>query len=454
MKRDLTRGSITGNLLAMAVPTMVGFSFQMVYDLIDMLWIGKISPEAIAGVTILVTVFWIIEVLNEIIGVSSISLISQNFGRKDMEATRISIEQTITFKFLVAVLGAAIALPLLGPSIKIFTVEETVVKAALDYGYIRLFFLPMMFSSFSVNTALRCIGDAKTPMYIMAAMSVLNIILDPLLMFDTIPGLGLPGFGLGVFGAAVATIISQSIAFIIGMYVLFSGKREIKPTIRGLFRLHWKTDIKLLTIGLPNGIEVLLRNVSQAVILKFVATYGTLTVAAVGIAGRIFGFAFMPLIGLAMGGSTIVGQNLGIENVSRAERTSKTAGILGSSFIGIFIFVSVLFGRHLMGIFNNDPIIVSQGADLLIWGSVGLGFIGFSFGLSTVFSGSGYTFPFVISSFISKWVIQLPFLLLVVVILKLEVTWIWASYLLGDLGEFFIMLFYYRKGKWKTKRVS
>lgn len=454
MKRDLTRGSITGNLLAMSVPTMVGFSFQMIYDLIDMLWIGKISPGAIAGVTIFATVFWIIEVLNEIIGVSSISLISQNFGRKDMKATKISIEQTITFKFLVAIIAAIITLFFLEPAIRFFSNEEVVVKAALDYGYIRLFFLPMMFSSFSANTVLRCIGDAKTPMYIMAAMSVLNIVLDPILMFDKIPWLGISGFGLGVFGAAVATIISQSIAFALAMYILFSGKRGIKPTIRGLFRLHWPTDFKLLTIGLPNGMEVLIRNLSQAVILKLVASYGTLTVAAVGVAGRIFGLAFMPLIGISMGGATIVGQNLGINNVERAEKTSKTGAWLGTFFMVIFILVSALFGKQMMGVFNNDPVIVSLGASLLIWGSIGLSFIGFSFGLSTVFSGSGYTIPFVTSSFISKWLMQLPFLWLVVVVLKLEVTWIWASYLLGDLGEFIIMLLYYRKGKWKTRRVS
>ncbi|RLL88740.1 hypothetical protein BG32_12840, partial [Mesotoga sp. HF07.pep.5.2.highcov] len=167
MARDLTQGNILKNLLVMSVPTMIGFSAQMVYDIVDIFWIGRISGEAIAGVTIFTTLFWIVDILNSIIGQSSVSLISQSFGKKDLEGTNRAIEQTITFKFIVALISALLVAAFLKPSLGFFSNDPTVITAALDYGYIRLFFLPMMFSSYSVNTALRCIGDAKSPMYIM-----------------------------------------------------------------------------------------------------------------------------------------------------------------------------------------------------------------------------------------------------------------------------------------------
>src|SRR6056297_1645551 len=142
MSRDLTKGNIFHELLVMSVPTMIGFSFQMIYDIVDIFWIGKISSEAIAGVTVFTTLFWVVESLNEIIGVSSISLISQAYGKSDTKRTNRAIEQTITFKFIVALIAAVLLGIFLKPVMNIFG-NKNVVSYGLDYGYIRLFFLPI-----------------------------------------------------------------------------------------------------------------------------------------------------------------------------------------------------------------------------------------------------------------------------------------------------------------------
>ena len=217
INNDLLTGSIKKNLLRIALPTMLGFFLQAVYDIVDMIWIGRISSQAVAGVTIFSTVFWLVTILNEIIGTSSISLITQSYGMKDERRTQRIVEQTLAFKAMVAIISALIMVVFLKPLLSFFTTEEEVLKAALDYGYIRIFFLPIMFSSYSVNTALRCLGDAKTPMFIMIAASVANIILDPLFMFQTIPGTSIPGLNMGVFGAGLATVISTVIAFSLGL---------------------------------------------------------------------------------------------------------------------------------------------------------------------------------------------------------------------------------------------
>jgi len=453
MTRDLTKGSIFKNLLVMSVPTMIGFSAQMVYDLVDIFWIGKISSDAIAGVTVFTTIFWVIEALNEIIGVSSISLISQAFGRKDIDETKVAIEQTITFKFIMAALAAIILSIFLEPIMSLFG-EADLVNNGLEYGYIRMFFLPIMFSSYSVNTALRCIGDSYTPMYIMIFASIFNIVLDPIMMFETVPLLNIPGFNLGIFGAAVATIISQSIAFFIGFYILFSGRKGIKPSLKGLFRLNYHMDKELMTIGLPNGIEVFLRNISNTLVLGFVALYGNSAIAANGIAGRIFGFAFIPLIGFSMGGSTVVGQSLGANMVERSEKTTKIASLVSSSFMIIFTVVVVFFGNNIMSLFTQDPEVIKHGTEFLIYGSFGLVFLGYYFGMTTAFSGSGYNFPIFVSSIVSRWGVQIPILFIAISIFELPIIWVWLSYVFGDLTETFIGIIFYRQGKWKLKRVK
>lgn len=451
MARDLTEGSITRKLLIMAVPTMIGFGAQMFYDLVDIFWLGHLSSEAVAGVTVFSTLFWIVEALNEVIGMSSVSLISQAFGRKDAEKTDLAIEQTMTFKFLVAAIAAVILLIFLKPLMHLF-VKGTAAELGLEYGYIRIFFLPIMFSSFTVNTALRCIGDAHSVMRIMIFSSLLNIVLDPFLMFSTIPFIGLPGLNMGAFGAALATIISQVAAFGLGFYILFSGKKGVRPSLKRLFRLDKAMSIKLMTIGLPNGFEVLSRNLSGAVVLWFVASFGNAAITASGIGGRLLGLAFMPLMGLSISGSAMVGQSLGAENIDRSVKAARTAAMLSAAVMASFTLVSLFFGRGIMGFFTGDAQVLDLGASYLAFGTGGLIFIGLGIGLGTAFAGSGYNVPQFVASMISRWLVQVPFLFAVWQ-LKLPVVWVWASILVSDAAEMAVSWLFFRRGAWKVRRV-
>lgn len=453
MATDLTKGSITRNLLYMAVPSMIGFGAQMLYDLVDIFWLGQLSSNAVAGVTVFSTIFWLFEALNEIVGSSSISLISQAYGKKDIDRTNLAIEQTITFKFVAASIAAIILVFFLQPLMQIF-VKGQAANFGMEYGYMRIFFLPIMFSSFSVNTALRCIGDARSVMKIMIFASVLNVVLDPVLMFETIPWIGLPGLNMGASGAALATIIAQSISFMVGLYLIFSGKKGIKPSIKRLFRLDKEMSKKLLTIGLPNGLESLLRNLSGIVVLYFVSVFGESAITGTGVANKLLGFAFMPLVGLSMGGSAMVGQSLGAGEVERADKASKVTGYIGTAAMLLTTVVAALFGEQVIGIFTDNPLAIKYGAQMLRFTSVGLIFAGYGFGLGTAFSGSGYNMPLMLSSVVGQWVVQVPLLVITVHLLKLPIYWIWLSFVFSDVAGLVVKLIYYRAGQWRYRRVT
>lgn len=450
---ELLTGDLRKNLLKVSVPTMFGFVLQAVYDIVDMIWIGRISSSAVAGVTIFSTVFWIVSVLNEIIGSSSISLISQSYGSGDNERTVKVVEQTLTFKALVAIIAAIIMIFTLKPLLGFFTNEPEVLKSALDYGYIRIFFLPIMFSSYSVNTCLRCLGDAKRPMYIMIIAAIINIFLDPLFMFSYFPGTNIPGLNLGAFGAALATVISTTIAFSIGFIILIRGTDKVKITLKGLFTLDWKIDKKLLTIGLPSGIEVLSRNLASVFTLKFVSLYGTNTVAAMGIGGRLFNFAFMPIFGIVMGSSAIIGQCLGAENIERARDTARFAALLNFIMMSIISIVAILFPQQVMKIFIDDPNVIEVGKSMIQIMIPALALGGAAMGLGSVFPGSGHNIPFLLSSLISRWGVQIPLLFLVTRVLNLSVLYVWGSFIITDAIEMIIVYIAYKKGTWETKRV-
>lgn len=453
MATDLTKGSITKNLLHMAVPSMIGFGAQMLYDLVDIFWLGQMSSNAVAGVTVFSTVFWLFEALNEVIGSSSIALISQAYGKKDIDRTNLAIEQTITFKFVAASIAAIILVFFLQPLMHIF-VKGDAAMLGMEYGYMRIFFLPIMFSSYSVNTALRCIGDARSVMRIMIMASVLNVVLDPILMFETVPWIGLPGLNMGASGAALATIISQTASFILGFYLIFSGKKGIKPSLKRLFRLNKEMSMKLLTIGLPNGLEALLRNLSGVIVLYFVSVFGESAITGTGVANKLLGFAFMPLIGLSMGGSAMVGQSLGAGEVERADKASKVTGYIGTATMLLTTIVAVLFGEQLIGIFTDNALAIKYGAQMLSFTSIGLIFAGYGFGLGAAFSGSGYNMPLMLSGIIGQWVVQIPLLLLTVHLLKLPIYWIWLSFVFSDVAGTVVKMIFYRAGKWRDRRVN
>ncbi|HBK86335.1 MAG TPA: MATE family efflux transporter, partial [Firmicutes bacterium] len=193
MKRDLTQGNVINNLVATAIPMMLGFMAQTLYELVDMAWVGQLSSSAVAAVTVFSVIYYLSFVLNNVVGNSSLSLISQSFGAKDLERTERVIEQTLVFKALLAVIASMLIMPLMPRLMGLFTDDAEVIAEALAYGRIRMLMLPIMFSSFTVATALRCVGDAHRAMQIMFVSAGLNILLDPLFIFETVPFLGISG---------------------------------------------------------------------------------------------------------------------------------------------------------------------------------------------------------------------------------------------------------------------
>lgn len=456
-QQDLTQGNIYGNLVYMALPTMLGFFAQTLFNVVDMIFVGMISPEAVAGVTIYSTISVILYVFNDIIGTSSISMISQSYGQGDLDKTAKVIEQTITFKGLIALLAGAFMLIFLKPLVGFFTEDAVTFQAAMDYGYIRTFFLPIMFSSYTVNTAMRCIGDSKKPLYLMIVVAILNIVLDPLFMFDTIPyitffGHPIKGFGMGVFGAALATVVSSLVAFLIAFWMLLSGRTYIKISLKRLFVLDKEIDKKLITIGLPSGAEGFNRNIANFILFKMIAFYGTSYVAAYGIVIRLIDLCFMPLLGLNMGGSTIVGQNLGANKMDRVFKTIHATAILGVIVLVLVTGLSYVFAEPMVRLFTKDPEVIRIGTIIIKWLVPSMLFLSVMFGYGTAFSGSGYNTPFLTASMISRWLVLIPIGLAATYGLRAGFTGLLIASVLSEFVDMLIVLIYYKKGKWMTIR--
>lgn len=447
-KKDIKR-----EFWGMSYPGIIAFTLQSFYDIVDMIWVGKLSKEAMAGVTLFTTIFALFSVLNEVAGSSSVSMISQSHGRGTSERTQKIAEQTITFKVVLAIITGLLIYITLDPLLNLYSDDPLVVQSAKDYGIIRIFSLPFAFTSYSINTIFRCTGDSKTPMKIMLTATITNMVLDPLFIFEKIPGTNIPGLNLGVFGAGLATVISIIFSCLIGGILLSRYSEVVKVSWRGLLSLDKEIDLQLLSIGLPSGVQLFIRMGFNAVLMIFITIYGTTAITVYGLGTKLMQFAFSPLMGFSFAGSIMVGHALGREDIEEARYMARIATAMIFGIIGVATAFAEIFPEFFIALFNTEADVLEAGVPMLRWISIALLLASVSAGMRVVFSGSGFNRPILISTLISRWLVQLPALYLMTRIFELPLHLIWISFVLAELADLLVVIYYYCRGDWKYKRV-
>lgn len=451
-QHELLYGNLTKQLFKQSLPTMSGYMFQALYDMVDLFWIGFISSSAVASMTIIATVLWAIDVFNEIVGTSSVSLISQYYGAKDNEKTSIAAERTLAFKFIWALAGSIFMIIILRPLVSFFSKDSDVIDYALQYGYLRLLFIPIFFSSYSVNTIFRCTGQAQIPMRLLIVSASLNMILDPILMFETVPVIGIKGLGLGMTGAAIATVIGQTLSLILGLILILAGKCPVRLNFRRMIKTNKEIDRKLMTIGLPSGIDLFFRNLFNIILMKLISTYGTAVVAVFGIGCRIQNFCLMPQQGFATGSGVLVGTALGSEQIERAKKCVGKSNILCALVCAVPSALFCLFPSAILSLFLGGETPDPSGISLMYVLGLNTVILSFMVGYHAAFQGSGLTKPLLQSSFIASVAVRLPYAFFIF-FKRWPVEYLWLCYTFADIAEVLLRRHFYRQYKWVKNRV-
>jgi putative MATE family efflux protein len=442
-KRDLTSGSILGNVLYMGIPSMIGFAMMTVYRFTDMYWVARIGIGEVAAITLFTPFAWILSSLNSLIGSGSVPVISRRFGERDYRGTANAIEQTLAMKFMIGIPMAVIGYFVIGHILGLMTEDEAVVRLGIEYG--RIFFLafPFMFASYTVYTALRGMGEALKAMLIMLLSTGLNMSLDPLFIIK---------FGLGIRGAAYATAISAICAVGVGIVVLRYQPGPCRIHIR-TFRFDWGVMRRILGIGFPPFIEAIARSVAFWVLAIFVAYYGTLIVASYGICMTIVEFGIVFAVGLELGASAIVGQSIGAGKTERAEHTARNAALLALGIASTLAVIEILRGPWIMGLFGKSPEITRKGAEVLVYFAISQPFLATAIALSSAFFGSGNTWPPTITGLLTSWVFQIPLTAVLVHVFHLPPEPMWLVFIGSHAIYLGMLLIWFRRGKWKTREV-
>lgn len=384
---NLTEGPISSTLTKLALPIMGTSFIQMMYNLTDMMWLGRLSTNAVAGAGTAGFFMWfgMSLVLISQIGVSV--GVSQAYGRGDMDDAREYISNGMKLDIFIGIIYSLLLVVLRHQAIGFFNLGDTeAIQMSIDYlvivacGFIFHFINPIYSAIFNAS------GNSVTPFIINSMGLITNIILDPILIF---------GFGpipaMGIKGAAFATVTAQIV--VTSIYVLVSRKNRALFSHLNLFKLPKKNYIeKIARLGFPAFLQSGTHASISMILTKILAQWGPIPVAVASIGGQIESISWMTAEGFSTAISAFVGQNYGAKNYDRVEE-GYYKGLMIVGIIGIFATVLLIFGGE--PIFNifmpNDPIAIEQGKIYL--GILGLSqfFITIEIASAGAFNGLGRT---------------------------------------------------------------
>jgi putative MATE family efflux protein len=385
---NLIEGSITKTLFKLALPIM-GTSFvQMAYNLIDMLWVGKIGTGAVAAVgtagffTWLANAFILIPKIGAEVGVA------QSTGQKDMKEVKKYIKHSIQLGVILALIYGIAMIIFRNNLISFFNLgDEKIVQTTIDYlvivscGFVFFFINPIFTAIFNGY------GDSKTPFIINSIGLIANVLLDPLLIM----GIG-PFPRLEVAGAAIATIIAQGVATLV-----FVIKARKTPAIFSDIQLFHKPDLlhiqRIVKLGLPAALQSGFFSIIAMVLARIIASWGPIPIAVQKVGSQIEAISWMTAGGFQSAMSAFVGQNYGAQKWERINRGYRV-GIVIVSLIGLFATALLFFGsRTLFSVFIQEEEAVRYGIQYLKILAFSQLFMCIEITTAGAFNGLGKTMP-------------------------------------------------------------
>ncbi len=402
----MTTGSISPKLASLAWPLVVGNLLQTFYNLADMFWVGRVSTEAVAAVSLMFPTSWLFVSLAMGLTAGSVALVSQHVGAGNDRAADNVVAQTTILGVLLGTVLATLGYLFRRPLLTLVGAEGQVYVEALQYIEVLFFSIPFTFLFFVFRAVLRGAGDTRTAMWLMVLSAGMNVILDPILIL----GWG-PIDGMGTQGAAVATLIARVFAAVVGVYVLLRGNWGIQLRLEDLSP-DWPVLKRLVEIGYPATIDGAARSFAAVAMAALVARFGAVPTAAYGVGVRLMSVSWTVSGAVGQATATGVGQNLGAETPERAAEVTwkATAGTLAVLFAAGGLMVA--FPDVAMRVFTDDPAVVAEGINFLHIIGLFLSFFGGLMVIQGGFRGAGDTRVAMALSFLSRWVFRLPIALI------------------------------------------
>ena len=445
--KNLLEGPITKSIFKLALPVIGANVLQTVYQLIDTFWVGRLGAEAVAAVSLSFPILFFLNSLALGMAMAGSILVAQYNGAKDQAKINLAASQTLSLVSLVALGITAIGLLISNFLLSYLTNDPLVLEQADAYLKISFLATLSVFIYFVFQSVLRSVGEVRLPIIIVLVTVIINFFLDPLFMFGWGP---IPA--LGVAGVAWATFITESLSAFIGLALLLLGTYGIK--------LRWhclkprKNFVKkIFKLGLPSSLEMSSRSLGMFLMTFLVSTFGTLVVASFGIGARVLSFVIIPSMGFAIAVSTLVGNNLGAQQLKRTAKIVRTGlkiGFFTLTGIGLLTFLGA---QYLATFFvPSEPEVIAIATKFIRIMSISFGCIGYQMVVLGSYKAAGRTTTSMLLAIIHTFILFTSAYLLAHIFRKGELG-IWLAYPIANFSAMFIAWRYYKSKKWLDSEI-
>jgi putative MATE family efflux protein len=446
-EQDYTTISLKRAIFLLSIPMVLEMIMESVFAIVDILFVSRLGPDAIATVGFTESMITIVYALAFGLSMATTAMVSRRIGEKKKKAANDVAFQAIITGFLISLLIAIPASLNADGLLRLMGAEENIIRDYSIYTVIAFASNGIIMLLFIINAIFRSSGDAATSMKVLWIANGLNLILDPLLIF----GIG-PFPELGIKGAAIATAIGRGVGVVIQFYILFRGNRIIKLGIEN-FKIRLNVILNLLKVSGGGIIQNIIATSSWIGLVRIVGEFGSEAVAGYTIAIRIIIFALLPSWGISNASATLVGQNLGAKRPDRAEQSVWATGKINMILLSTIGLVFILIPNFFLSFFSEDELVIKAGAvGLRI---ISFGFIAYGLGMVLIqsFNGAGDTYTPTLMNFICFWMIELPVAYFLAIVLGLEEKGVFYSIIIAESILTILAFILFKRGKWKLKEV-
>lgn len=445
--QDFTTGSLNRAILLLAIPMVLEMVLESLFAVVDVFWVGRLGADAVATVGLTESLLSLVFAVGLGLSLSTTAMVARRIGEKDPQGAAVAGVQAIILGLTTSLLIGVPCLFFAPQLLKLMGASPQVVAVGSGYARLALGGSGAILMLFLNNAIFRGAGDAAIAMRLLWVSNIINLILDPCLIF----GLG-PFPKLGVTGAALATLTGRSIGVAYQFYRLLRGSERIR-ILTSQLRVNFSVLLRLLRVSLTGILQFAIAHTSWIGLVRIVSIFGSAALAGYTIAIRIVIFIILPSWGLSNAAATLVGQNLGAKRPDRAETSVWRTGFYNMLFLGAVGIFFILFATPVVRLFTSDPAVIPLAATCLR--IVSYGNIGYAYGMVMLqaFNGAGDTITPTIVNLFGFWLIEIPLAYTLAIPLRMKSNGAFYSIVAAEGFIALASILLFRHGSWKKQKI-
>ncbi|GAB6135908.1 MATE family efflux transporter [Thermococcus prieurii] len=403
MREEILNGPIERTLLKLAGPLIVNNLVQVVYNITDTFWLGKLGREALSAPGVVWPIIGTLMSLGMGFTMAGFAFVGQYIGAGEFKKAYRSAGALYSLMLFFSTATALISLAILPQALHFMKVTPGLYPYAKTYASIVFAGLPLSFAYMAFSALMRASGDTKTPMKITLVTVLVNIVLDPLFIF----GVG-PFPKLGVAGAALATVIANAIGAITGAYLMFSGRVALKLSFESL-KPDFEFYKRLFRVGLPSSIGQSANSFGFVILTRIIMGFGDVTYAAYVITTRLVNFLTSISRGISMAMGTMIAQNVGAGKFERAKKIAERTMLVNFTIASLAVLIIGIFRVPIFRVFLDDPKVIAESKIVLEYFLISVPFFnGIFIVVNRTFSSAGHTKKTMLLGIIRLWGLRIP----------------------------------------------